>query len=1105
MRADAFDVFLSYSRWDWRPATDIECLLRGASLRPFFDRRELTPGLPWVRALEQAIGKSGAAIILIGPRGFGNTRQYERELAFYRQTREPDFRIIPVLLPGTIDPPAGFLQLLTWIDFSGVSKVAEAPDQIARLLEAIQGASRRGDSGQKDLCPYRGLDAFREEDSLFYFARGNADDKSTPLGELVEKARGNSFVMVVGRSGSGKSSLVFAGLLPELRRDLDLFWHVLSFRPGADPLRTLAEAFNVRGENEGMASYASKITEETTRLREGDLKLLGHVIREYLEQIEGKPDRLLLYVDQWEELYAQAAAAGSDERVTQQRRDVDRFIDLLLNATQSAPVTVVATVRADFYDSLVRHPQLRSVLPAQQVNLTAIPREQLRLSITEPAKMVGLTFDPSSLVDRILDEAGEDEGMLPLLQYALKETWACRSGNIMTADSYERSGGVQRAIRTTAERNFERLSSEDQIAARQLFLRLVTPGEGQEDTRARAAMPTASDLQKIVQNFAGPKTRLLVTGRDRAGPATVEVAHEALIRTWPRLREWVDANREMLRARAAVLQAQADWEQNSRRDDLLLPTGFQLERARALLDNPGDITIDDIQDYISQSLAREKARIEKEKEEELEDARQAVAKDRAACEAAEQARKKLKRQLVFAFALILIAIGSLIIASISRFAAENARIEAERQRDNATTSLKLARSTADDLVVILAGDLRNALGIRLPTLSKILGNARKTFDKLAGTLRDDPVFQTSYANMMTQFGRTYLDAGDLVRAQQSFEEALKIHQAAMARGGDKIASLRGVAEQTDQIAKVLQQSGKLDKAAENIERALNLRTEILSRSDGDPLSYRDVGLSLYHLGHLVKLMNGDSRQAVEIQETARVMILTAQSLRGDKPELDLTTSLIYGSLGDAYQALGNVVKWQESLVLSLNLLENLIVIYPDNSEYARYLGWAHQYLGDFYLGQKNWPAALEQYEACLSVREKLARDDPSKGIYQYDLAWAHHLLGNFYFTPGGADLDRASQYYEMAYKLRNQLVQADSTNKRWQKDFALSLESLGDVANRKADREGALANYEKARSILQKLVEDDPRNGGWVSLLSALQKVISRVETATTGTLSVRE
>jgi hypothetical protein len=183
-------------------------------------------------------------------------------------------------------------------------------------------------------------------------------------------------------------------------------------------------------------------------------------------------------------------------------------------------------------------------------------------------------------VQSILDEAGEDEGMLPLLQYALKETWALRKGNAMTADSYQRSGGVREAIRLTAERTFDALSPSDQQAARQLFLRLVTLGEGQEDTRARAAMPVDQAQRKIVEQFAAQRTRLLVTGFDRAARPTVEVAHEALIRTWPRLRQWIESNREKLRSRAAILQAKADWEQHGRREDLLLPAGFQLDRAR---------------------------------------------------------------------------------------------------------------------------------------------------------------------------------------------------------------------------------------------------------------------------------------------------------------------------------------------------------------------------------------------------------------------------------------------------------------------------------------------------------------------------------------------
>lgn len=609
MSTESYDVFISYSRADGRHAAELDSALRAKGLKPFFDRRNLAPGLPWIRALEQVIGAAKAAIVLMGPRGLGNTQQYERELALVRQTHDPAFPVVPVILPETnTDLPFDFLRVLTWIDFSHVEKITDAPAEIERLLTAIRGGVNADAPARETLCPYRGLDAFREEDSAFFFGRGSAEQHDSPIGQLVRRAREHPFVMVVGRSGSGKSSLIYAGLMPALRRDHDRFWNVLSLRPGASPLRALAAAFNPRGADEGAAEYASKISSEADSLRTGNTDLLAHMIRQELDRAEGKPDRLLLYIDQWEELYTQAPAASDGEQGGRHATDVNRFIDLLLSASRSAPVTVVATVRADFYDPLIAHQEIRSLLPTQQVLLGSMPRAELERTIVEPAKKVGLTFDPPSLVDRILDEAGEDEGMLPLLQYALKETWALRENSTMTADSYARSGGVREAIRITAERTFDGLSADDQQNARRLFLRLVTPGEGQEDTRARAAMPTEPTLRKIVEQFAGPRTRLLVTGLNRAARPTVEVAHEALIRTWPRLRGWIDANREKLRGRASILQAKEEWEQNGRREDLLLPAGFQLERARALRSDHGDLTIDDIEDFIAASSKRERRR-----------------------------------------------------------------------------------------------------------------------------------------------------------------------------------------------------------------------------------------------------------------------------------------------------------------------------------------------------------------------------------------------------------------------------------------------------------------------------------------------------------------
>ena len=395
MGNETFDVFVSYARADARHAADIVSVLRAQGLTPFFDRSNLPPGLPWVRQLEAALNAAKAAIILIGPHGLGNTQQYERDLAIYRQTRDPSFPIVPVILPeAEIDRPFNFLQILTWIDFSHVSKVSDAPAELEHLVAALRGEQvSSAKSAQEAICPYRGLDAFREEDSVFFFGRGTADDPESAIGQLVSKVRDHPFVMVVGRSGSGKSSLVYAGLVPALRRARDRFWNVLTLRPGSEPIEALAMAFNPQADDEGSAKYAAKIGVEADQLRTGDPELLSRMIRQELDRSEGKPDRLLLYIDQWEELYAQAPSPSLEkDRAARHAADVSRFIDLLLNASQSAPVSVVATVRADFYDPLISHQKIRALLPTRQVVLGLMSRADLESTIVEPAKMLGLTL-----------------------------------------------------------------------------------------------------------------------------------------------------------------------------------------------------------------------------------------------------------------------------------------------------------------------------------------------------------------------------------------------------------------------------------------------------------------------------------------------------------------------------------------------------------------------------------------------------------------------------------------------------------------------------------------------------------------------------------------
>jgi WD40 repeat protein len=345
--------------------------------------------------------------------------------------------------------------------------------------------------------------------------------------------------------------------------------------------------------------------------------------RDILSEQRGT-DRLLVVVDQWEELYTQAKSID----------DRQRFLDLILQATTDGSVTVVLTLRGDFYGRALEDRAFADRLQNAVVNLGPMRREELKRAVTEPTAQVGLGFE-DGLVDRILEEVGSEPGNLPLLEFLLTELWARRERGLLTHGAYAAIGGVKGAIATRAETALERLTPEEREALRRVMIRLVTPGEGQADARARAQIPSGdAAAEAVVRLFAD--ARLLTTGFDEAtGHETVEVSHEALIREWSTSRGWVDTEREFLRTVERVKTAMRAWaEEEADKDSRLLAPGRPLEEARELLSHPHAL-IDDIRPFIEASTAHDDARvteeqrrIEAEKQHEIEQARKVAAAER---------------------------------------------------------------------------------------------------------------------------------------------------------------------------------------------------------------------------------------------------------------------------------------------------------------------------------------------------------------------------------------------------------------------------------------------------------------------------------------------
>ncbi|KAF3888330.1 MULTISPECIES: nSTAND1 domain-containing NTPase [Nostocales] len=399
-----------------------------------------------------------------------------------------------------------------------------------------------------DKCPYRGLFAFREEDAPFFFGRESFSRI------LVEAVHSKPLVAVIGSSGSGKSSVVFAGLIPHLRQEGH--WRIVSFRPGAKPFHALAAALISQQELQIQSDQLEEITQLADYLRHEE-NSLHFVLQTILRKNSGT--RLLLVADQFEELYTLCQDT--------QKRQV--FLDRLIEATHLSNFTVMLTLRADFLAQSLSYRPFADALQYRDLKLGPMNREELQATVEKPAGLFGVTLE-SGLTERIIEAVSVSVGDLPLLEFALQELWAKQSNAQLRHATYNDIGGVKTAVASYAEQVYARLNESEKEQARRIFLQLVRLGEGTEETRRLATREEVGNGNwNLVIRLASD--RLVVTGRDDAtGKETVEIVHEALIREWERLRQWIELDRDFQTWLQGLRSAMYQWHINGRDDDSLL-------------------------------------------------------------------------------------------------------------------------------------------------------------------------------------------------------------------------------------------------------------------------------------------------------------------------------------------------------------------------------------------------------------------------------------------------------------------------------------------------------------------------------------------------------
>ncbi|MGW4112369.1 nSTAND1 domain-containing NTPase [Actinosynnema sp. NPDC004786] len=400
-------------------------------------------------------------------------------------------------------------------------------------------------------APYVGLAAYQVADADRFFGR------EAEVGRLLALVRERPFVGVFGPSGAGKSSLLRAGLAARWGE------HIV-VTPGPDPITELAAA---------LAGGRSAVDVRA------ELAADPEHLRVLLRQAG---DDLLLVVDQFEEVFTLCEETD--------RRWLVRALTRAAGAAR-----VVIGVRADFYGHCARHPELLDALHRSQALVGPMSAEQLRRAVVEPASRRGASLE-HALVARLIADVAAQPGVLPLVSHVLVETWRRRRGAVLTLAGYEDAGGVEHALARTAEQVYDALAEPDRAAARHVFLRLVAPGDGTEDTRRRVARAELDAGDALLDRLAA--ARLVTVDRD-----TVELTHEALLRAWPRLVDWLAEDRDALRAHRRLTPAADAWRAHDRDPDALL-RGVHLDQARRLAPRLNEAE----REFVEAGLAAERER-----------------------------------------------------------------------------------------------------------------------------------------------------------------------------------------------------------------------------------------------------------------------------------------------------------------------------------------------------------------------------------------------------------------------------------------------------------------------------------------------------------------
>jgi len=840
--------------------------------------------------------------------------------------------------------------------------------------------------------PYRGLAAFREQDAANFFGR------ETDIDDLQQAAQDNTFVAVVGSSGSGKSSLVFAGLVPRLRQTNS--WLIADFRPQNRPFSELAQAL-IPPLYLGELELVREASGFVDGFDEGSIKLSTLVQR----ILKKNPDkRLLLIADQFEELYT----LNPDKDLQR------RFIDRLLEAVSTFPplakggetlveFTLLLTIRADFMGYALDYGDFATVLDTHPNKILGpiTDETQLRRIIEEPAHKLGISLEPD-LAERILQEVNQQkEVSLPLLEFTLTQLWDKQTNGQLTHAAYGAIGGVDQALSEYANTVYARFkTTEEKEKLHRIFVQLVRPGEGTEDTRQVATREQVGgdNWDNLVKQLAD--ARLVVTRRnEKTGQETIEVVHEALIHHWQPLRNWINEYRQFRVWQNGLRYAVEAWD-NADKDEGSLLRGARLTEAEEKLsERAEEMNGSQEKQYIEASIKLKERKIATR----------------------EQARRRIIRSLI---TFSVLAMG---LASVAGWQWWEVQQREEKLTKNLTEIERLHQLTEQRKNLLASALDFTSTGV----LYNNVGQYQKALEYYQKVLviRQKMGNPKGEAAELSNIGTLYSNSGQYEKALEHYQQAVAISR--------EINDRRGESAGVSNIGTVYNKLGQYQKALNYYQQALTISKEIkdLMRESTDILN---MGVLYQNLGNLDKALP-------LLEKSYRIR---QEILGGKHPD----TLISLNNLGTIYQALGRLdeafplykrVYNARKEVLGekhpqiLSSLANLADIYIDLGHLKDALPLAEKsyILRNEILGEKH-PDTLQSLNNLAGIYQALGRFSETLPLFENGYRLRKEVLGEKHPNTL-TSLDNLAGIYEAIGRLSEALP-------LFEKGYRLRQELLGD-------------------------------------------------------------